>query len=148
MVSMIQIRPAVTEDAAGIAPRLAELTYATQPEQVTRRLADLQQAGGVALVAVDATGQDPSILGLVTVQRNSVLHRSADDARISSLVVAEHARGQGIGRRLIAAAEDWAKQHGCARIEVTSGNARTAAHAFYRHLGYEQTSQRFSKVLG
>ena len=39
------------------------------------------------------------------------------------------------------------QEGGCKIVEVTSNDRRTAAHAFYRHMGYERTSMRFLKKL-
>jgi GNAT superfamily N-acetyltransferase len=48
---------------------------------------------------------------------------------------------------LVEAAEQALKKAGCQIVEVTSNDRRSAAHAFYRHLGYERTSMRFMKTL-
>jgi GNAT superfamily N-acetyltransferase len=48
---------------------------------------------------------------------------------------------------LVEAAEAWCRKAGCKIVEVTSNDRRSAAHAFYRHLGYERTSMRFMKKL-
>ena len=39
------------------------------------------------------------------------------------------------------------RMDGCQLIEVTTYDRRAAAHAFYRHLGYERSSIRFFKKL-
>jgi GNAT superfamily N-acetyltransferase len=62
-------------------------------------------------------------------------------------VVAKKAQGQGIGRMLVEAAEKWMREAGCKLVEVTSNDRKTAAHAFYRHMGYERTSTRFARKL-
>ncbi|PYO92644.1 MAG: hypothetical protein DMD58_01460 [Gemmatimonadetes bacterium] len=46
---------------------------------------------------------------------------------------------------LVAAAEAFAWQRDCRRVEVTSGDHREDAHTFYRALGYEMDERRFIK---
>ena len=87
------------------------------------------------------------VVGLCGVHRMVAVHRPAPVGRINTLVVAKEAQDLGIGRMLVEAAEQFLKQAGCQLVEVTSNDRRTAAHAFYRHLGYERTSIRFFKKL-
>ena len=65
--------------------------------------------------------------------------------RITSLVVDPGHRQCGIGRLLVAAVEEFGRAHGCIRFEVTSGDHRPEAHAFYEHLGYKLDCRRFVK---
>ena len=53
--------------------------------------------------------------------------------------------GSGMGLDM---AETFAREKGCERMEVTSGNHRQGAHAFYEKAGYEQSPHgRFTKNL-
>ena len=54
----------------------------------------------------------------------------------------------GLGRRLEDELERIARGEGCGRIDLTSRHHRNEAHAFYRVLGFEETSLRFVKDLG
>jgi GNAT superfamily N-acetyltransferase len=64
-------------------------------------------------------------------------------------VVSETARGSGVGRRLVEAAEDWTLMRGFGVIVLRSNNLRTQAQGFYEHLGYTvtKTQNAFRKTL-
>jgi len=67
--------------------------------------------------------------------------------RVTALVVDETVRGQGIGKQLLAAVEDAARQRGCVEAELTSAAHRLDAHRFYLDAGYEGSPHRFRKPL-
>ena len=85
------------------------------------------------LVRGGAVGEDPDVLPDRSVSLAPDGRRHAVRA---SLAVAEHHRGTGIGRRLVTAVEDHARERGIqtVRIAVLVGNDR--AEALYRELGY------------
>ncbi len=62
--------------------------------------------------------------------------RDSRAARLYSIAIAEAARGQGLGSKLLRRAEQEARSRGLTsmRLEVAAGNA--AAIALYRKLGY------------
>jgi GNAT superfamily N-acetyltransferase len=102
-------------------------------------------AGNVALVS---PSDDGTLVGVATLHQMVVLHRVKPVGRITALVVATPVRGRGIGRTLVAAAEEVLARAGCGLLEITSQYRHAEAHAFYARLGYEQTGVRFAKALG
>jgi GNAT superfamily N-acetyltransferase len=91
-------------------------------------------AGGAGWVA-ERTGR---IVGCVGVAPS----RSSADWEILKLYVTADRRRQGLARKLVALAEDWARRHGARGIELWTDTRFTEAHAFYRSLGYEQEGWR------
>ena len=120
-----------------------ELGHEIDEKSVTKNLRKLKKAGELPLVAT----LDKEVVGLIGRHLMITIHRPAPVGRIPILVVASEVRGQNIGRMLVDAVEQWCRDEGCKLMEVTSNDRRTAAHAFYRHLGYERTSMRFAKQL-
>jgi GNAT superfamily N-acetyltransferase len=57
-------------------------------------------------------------------------------AEIKRMYVADHARGQGIGRYLLEQLERHATSRGATRIMLETGRRNTAALALYHHAGY------------
>ena len=138
-----KIREAKPSDGNELAKLIEYLGHPIDEKTVRKNLAALKKAGELPLVAT----LDKQVVGLVGMHRMVAVHRPAPVGRINVLVVAEEAQNHGIGRVLVEAAEQWCRKAGCKIVEVTSNDRRTAAHAFYRHLGYERTSMRFMKKL-
>ena len=139
----LEVRDARPDDAPALGALLAELGYPAPLAVLAERLGVLRQGGEVVLVAT--RGGDR--VGVLTIHVTPVLHRPTPVGRLTMLVVAERARGQGVGRALVEAGERILATRGCALVEVTSNRRRTQAHAFYERLGYEATSVRFKKSL-
>lgn len=141
----IAIRDAIIEDAGVIASLLGELGYPSQPDGVRARLARLLVREGSRVFVAE---REATVLGVLGLDRMPVLTSVNDVAMIIALVVTARERRSGVGRLLIARAEDEARAWQCGRIMVTSAERRAEAHAFYEHLGYAYTGRRFAKVIG
>jgi predicted N-acetyltransferase YhbS len=140
----VVVRDATRADAERIAELLAQLGYPSTAGQVTRRLGALARLeSNVVLVAED----DARVVGLVTGVTRDVIHRDEPFCRIASMIVDEEWRERGVGRRLVDAIEQWARDRGCSVIEVSSGVQRLGAHRFYEGLGYVEKPKRYIKDL-
>ncbi|HVT35092.1 MAG TPA: GNAT family N-acetyltransferase [Nevskiaceae bacterium] len=62
-------------------------------------------------------------------------------ARIYSVVVDPAARGQGLGVRLVQAAQSWARGHGCTQVYLEVREDNHAARALYAKLGYAESAR-------
>ena len=136
----LRVRPMRPADAAAIAGLLAGTRFASGEKEIAARLAGLRKEP--PLVA-----EQGEVVGLLTWHVMPVLHRPAPVGRISMLEVAEGERRRGVGRALVEAACERLRAKGCGLVEVTSNAGLSAAHAFYRKLGFERTSYRFAKSL-
>jgi len=138
-----KLRDARPGDAKALVPLIALLDHKTDAKGVRKRISQLARDKLAPIVAT----LDEKTVGMIGIHRMVAIHRDKPVGRITILVVAEEARGEGIGRRLTEAAEQHLKKLGCGMVEVTSNDRLARAHAFYRHMGYERTSIRFFKKL-
>lgn len=139
------IRAIETRDAGAVSGLVTQLGYRRSAPEIARWIDDAKAgAGQTALVACIGD----TVVGWIEVSIERRL-QSAPFALIGGLVVADGVRGQGIGRLLCQAAEDWARGRGLEKLRVTSRSTRTDAHRFYLRDGYEtvKTSMVFEKNL-
>jgi GNAT superfamily N-acetyltransferase len=70
-------------------------------------------------------------------------------AFIEAMVVAEHHRRRGVGRRLMARLLDDARAASCRKVQLLSHkhHANDGAHDFYRSLGFQPEAEGFRLYL-
>jgi len=69
-------------------------------------------------------------------------------AVLYDLFVAPSARGRGVARRLMLAAQDYAKSSGKARLDLSTAKNNYTAQALYESLGYERDDVFYTYNLG
>jgi len=111
---------------------------------VAARIARLSTVAGSAMLVAT---RSKCVCALATLHLIPLFHRDASLARITSFIVTNAARRSGVGSALLAACEDYAMSHGAERVEVTSGDRRPDAHAFYERRGFEREGVRMTRWL-
>lgn len=141
MSAPCSIIPAQETDAAEIARLSLELGYQTTVDKTLASLKQLLRSPSYfAVVACAGAGQ---LLGWAVAERRLTLE-SGESVELTGLVVDTCARRLGVGRALVAAAEDWALQNGFSSIRVRSNITRTESHPFYERLGFERTKTQLA----
>ena len=141
-VAVRHMRP---EDASSVAALTTQLGYPATEEEICRRYDLIKERSDACLFVAEAGDR---VVGWIHVQATYLLECDTR-AEIWGLVVSENARGSGVGRRLVEAAEEWAAMLGLAVMALRSNQLRTGARGFYEHLGYTvtKTQNAFRKNL-
>jgi GNAT superfamily N-acetyltransferase len=137
------IREALIGDAVQIASLISELGYSATEQFVRDRLTQLSSSAADMVFIAEHAGE---IGGFLSFHVLPLFHVEGNLGRITALAVSPRFRRCRIGRELVAAAERFAWSHGCVRGELTSGDHRAEAHAFYEAVGYRQETRRFLKA--
>jgi aminoglycoside 6'-N-acetyltransferase I len=108
----------------------------------------LAAEGQACLVAESMTGE---LLGFaeVALRPFAVGCKSGPVGCLDGWYVRPHDRRQGIGRALVAAAEDWALSEGCIEMASDALLENSISQSAHRALGYEEAGQLvcFRKLL-
>ena len=153
----ITIRPAVSEDADGIARTFlqsAEYHTRLEPERylppaveaISARYREGRQhlpdaaAEGITLVA-ELSGEIVGFIDARLERSPDAMHREIIYCHVAEIGVSGRHQNQGIGGRLLRAAEDWGRRQGAEFACLEYHVANTRASAFYQqHMGYRVAS--------
>ena len=80
---------------------------------------------------------DGQVVGMCHISLRQLISDRGPVALVDELVVAEAARGRGIGKALVAKARSFALAKGCLELEVGTPVENTSACAFYRAVGFD-----------
>ena len=151
------VRPGRRDDAAAAAAlwmRSAEEhtvydnVYATSPdaEKIMRRfLADLSSSSHSCLFVAEiraASGEPGEVVGFLSgeIREGSPAFSPKTWAAVEDIYVTQTYRSKGVGRALVEACRDWARDKGAdgVSLQVAAGNER--ARKFYDTLGFREVS--------
>ena len=160
MADKFRIDPAKESDWDWIAQGQAEIVWVRlgsegQPEisrraieeSVALQLERMRADTGFPSKAFVAWTNAGSPAGFVLVARTHNDATGQLEASLLSQYVAEPYRGQGLGHRLMEAAEDWTRQQGLPRISLSVSVLNTLGQKLYESLGYQVETLRMSKKL-
>ena len=120
---------------------VAEEYYASLAERAVKR-------NGRILVAENGDGR--ALGWAVAYEDDNEVFVHADEqiyGYISELYVAEDMRGKGVGRALISACEDWARERGLKVMMIGALTKNTRAHTIYRDAGFADYAVLLRKYL-
>lgn len=153
---MPHLRPATADDQDPLLALMSQLAdfpvpHWRSPEEIARAdqpmlLSALHEPSPeTAVIVAEESGE--SLSGYVFVSTRYDFFTGQPHAHVEVLAVSPEARGHGIGRALMDAAEHWARSRGHARITLNVFSSNTRARAMYEHLKYEPETVHYLKEL-
>jgi len=153
----IEIRPAVPDDAGGIARTFlesAEYHAALDPERystpavetISARYREGRQhppnaGGAVVTLVAELSGKIVGFIDARLEQSPDPMHREIIYCHMAEIAIHRDYRSQGIGGRLLRAAEDWGHRLGAEFASLEFHAANTRASLFYQdRMGYRLAS--------
>lgn len=155
-MATVTIRPATPEDRAWILPLSSRLHDFGPPPFRPRERMDAAVAGWIGQ-AFESPGEEKIVLVAQDEQSRPVgflyVHEAEDfftgetHGHVSDVVVAERAQGGGVGRMLMAAAEEWSRARGHRLLSLNVFERNVRARTLYEKLGFESDTSKMVKVL-
>lgn len=152
-MSTRRARPADESFLIGLTPRLADFpvpSWRSPAEIATADHAILRAALGApsdatCLLVTEHPPGTPAGFIFATTREDYFTHEL--HAHIEVLAVDPVAEGRGHARRLIEAAETWARSRGHRRVTLNVFDANSRARTLYERAGYEPETLHYHKLL-
>lgn len=141
MSPLTTIRPAGTDDLAdmcALLERLFELEADFVFDRATQHqgLSRLASRKGARLLVAESGGR---VIGMCSGQLVISTAQGGPSAWVEDVVVEPDRRGRGVGKKLIEAVTEWAREQGASRLQLLADRDNRPALDFYDHLGWQQT---------
>ena len=147
-----EVRAATHDDVEAVIP-LYEWLFAppgSKPESWDERRAAVALRAAIdshdAIVLL-AEADGGELIGFCTGYQDLHSVRFGYRAWVEDLAVHPERRSQGVGKALLDAAKDWARERGASHLELDSAETRPDAHRFYEREGAEYRSISFGWPL-
>jgi GNAT superfamily N-acetyltransferase len=152
----VRIRPVRAGDreyVLALVPRLMEFgpppyreraQMTAKDVEVIAKAIDSLPEGSELLVAEDSDGGLLGFIYLITI-RDYFTHE--EHGHVSDIAVAPEAEGRGVGRALLAAAEEWSLAHGYRLLDLNAFVENKRARAVYEKMGYKEEMVKYVKIL-
>ena len=140
---MVSIRHAEPADIPTLVGLIRELGFRADADMLSSRLASFDASNMDALLVAEKDGSVVACMGLHAMD----ILPTGRIGRITAILVAAHARRQGIGKRLMDAAIQYFDSQECTLIEVASGEPGSADQALFRAFGFAEKPGLFTRKL-
>ena len=140
------IRPANATDLQSAFNLMSELGYPglSLPRFTKAYHAVVENPAMFLLVAEDSNGE---IIGLASMTNRPQLRLTGNLVTLDELVVADHARGRGVGKKLLETAEAMARKLGARRFELETNRARESyRRGFYIKNGFTEADSAVMRI--
>jgi ribosomal protein S18 acetylase RimI-like enzyme len=126
------IRRATPRDAQLIR-ELSQVSFSEYDPRASRTTANMMREPEARTLVAEHDGK---LLGFIILR-----HRAGSALAVNAIAVAPSERGRGVGKRLMQAAERYAKSHGIGRITLCTAQANLAALDLFLRRGFSITSR-------
>jgi GNAT superfamily N-acetyltransferase len=137
------VRPAEAADLPALIDLLGQLFSIErdfQPDpDAQRRGLELFLRAPERAVLMTVWCEEAGVIGMASAQLVISTARGALSAWVEDVIVRPEYRGQGLGRRLLAAVREWAEERGARRLQLLADRDNAPALEFYRRLGWQPT---------
>lgn len=142
----ITVRPATEKDCLAAYSLIAELGY---PGLSRARFAETFRAvlAHPSMMLIVAEDEAMEIIGLASLSSKPQLRLTSPMVTIDEFVIADRARGRGIGRELLKAVEAMAKKLGARRLELETNRERESyRRGFYVKNGFIEANSAVMRI--
>ncbi len=120
------------------------LGYEVASDVLSNRIEQMQNHGEYKILVAEESG---NVIGFIGLHLGLAFEISGKVMRIIALAVKPGCQGKGIGTKLVAESEKFAKENGVTVISVNSGLTRELAHKFYEKQSFSRKGYSFTKQI-